>query len=405
MYEGPVNGYFVYRQVSGGVNHDVKALVKGEKLANSGYVSAISFAENASSYFFTGIVRAAMKKKVTYNFKLKLSQNGEIMNSHCECPGGKGPHGTCKHIAAVVMVIMKFKVEGILQVPGSCTDVIQQFHKPKKLHTSSPMKATDMLLAKIEDPRAKEDRNKAGYNDYVRSVTINYCSYSNKDIVLRYLYPEADLQTAAADHDYFNKPWTEYIIDKANKVTQKQASDIQKNTTLQAKCRLWHNERKWRLTASKFGEICKITPRRNIHRLCLSLFEKNQVFTRGMSHGRQYESVALAKFSRTHNLEVKSVGLCISVDHPYLAATPDGFIGSDTTIEVKCPYSGREMAIDYRKKPFRFLAKNNNKVALRQDHAYYIQIQGQLFVTRRHLCYFVVYTFMRLICRENNLQS
>ena len=30
-----------------------------------------------------------MKKKFQYNFKFKFSADGEVLNTHCECPGGK----------------------------------------------------------------------------------------------------------------------------------------------------------------------------------------------------------------------------------------------------------------------------------------------------------------------------
>ena len=36
-----------------------------------------------------------MTKKVYYSYKLKVDNSGEILNSHCECPAGRGPYGTC----------------------------------------------------------------------------------------------------------------------------------------------------------------------------------------------------------------------------------------------------------------------------------------------------------------------
>lgn len=34
----------------------------------------------------------------------------------------------------------------------------------------------------------------------------------------------------------------------------------------------------------------------------------------------------------------------------------------------------------------------NNKIKLKTEHAYYYQIMGQLHISRRKLCYFVVHT-------------
>lgn len=47
------------------------------------------FTSSTIKRIFTGIVRAAMKKKLQYNFKIKFAADGEILNTHCECPGGK----------------------------------------------------------------------------------------------------------------------------------------------------------------------------------------------------------------------------------------------------------------------------------------------------------------------------
>jgi len=46
-----------------------------------------------------------MRKNLTYNVKLSLCNNGEhegeITFASCACPAGKGPRGSCKHIAAL----------------------------------------------------------------------------------------------------------------------------------------------------------------------------------------------------------------------------------------------------------------------------------------------------------------
>lgn len=90
------------------------------------------------SYIFSiisGIVKAAMKKKLSYNFKLKLNVRGEVVNSSCECPAGKGPHGCCKHVAAVLIMLQEFKETGNLEMVLSCTEILQAFHQPLTRHT------------------------------------------------------------------------------------------------------------------------------------------------------------------------------------------------------------------------------------------------------------------------------
>ena len=71
----------------------------------------------------------------SYNFKLRVDQRGEVENSHCECPAGKGPNGLCKHIAAVCLMLCMFKEDGKLSLSLSCTEKLQVFHRPVKKHT------------------------------------------------------------------------------------------------------------------------------------------------------------------------------------------------------------------------------------------------------------------------------
>jgi hypothetical protein len=92
-------------------------------------------------FFFSGIVAAAMKKHVVYNVKFVLQSTGEIQNSNCECPAGKGCHATCKHIVCVTRVLAHFCATGELKVAGSCTDQLQTFKAPTRAHVGSPRKA------------------------------------------------------------------------------------------------------------------------------------------------------------------------------------------------------------------------------------------------------------------------
>ena len=136
-----VEGYFTYRQACDKQGTgDAKSLQKGTALMEAGKIDACSIHRNTEGIFFTGIVKAAMKKKVSYNYRVKLDIQGEPENSHCECPSGKGPHGTCKHIAAVMLMLQKFVSSGEVLVQKSCTETLQTFHKPKRFSRWVPSK-------------------------------------------------------------------------------------------------------------------------------------------------------------------------------------------------------------------------------------------------------------------------
>lgn len=108
-------------------------------------VCAISFFQSETRRgFFMGIVNAAMKKNVSYNIKLLVESHGEVQNSLCDCPAGDGPHATCKHVVATLLVISHFVKSGELYITKSCTETLQTFQRPRVLHSGSPVKAENL---------------------------------------------------------------------------------------------------------------------------------------------------------------------------------------------------------------------------------------------------------------------
>lgn len=77
-----------------------------------------------------------------------------------------------------------------------------------------------------------------------------------------------------------------------------------------------------------------------------------------------------------------------------MAASPDGLVGDDCIIEIKCPFSIRDYTPEnaYEEKKIKYLEKKNGKLVLKKNHDYFYQIQGQLHITPKKYCYFVVWT-------------
>ena len=88
---------------------------------------------------------------------------------------------------------------------------------------------------------------------------------------------------------------------------------------------------------------------------------------------------------------MQKCGLFIHPDHPYLAATPDGLVEPDAVLEVKCPYTGRESKIQPGK-DFPSLEKKKGPLALKKSHHHYDQVQGELWLSKRSVCHYFVYT-------------
>ena len=73
-----------------------------------------------------------------------------------------------------------------------------------------------------------------------------------------------------------------------------------------------------------------------------------------------------------------------------LGASPDGLVGEDYVLEVKCPFSQREESLeDFIKKNTFFLEKNGSIHSLKRNHIYWHQVQVQMYLTKGNNCYFV----------------
>lgn len=219
--KGHIYQYVMAQQAKdvGKNSKDIAAVKRGIKMTNnvgalSIYNEALDLSSNAieKRFFATGMVFAEYKEN-SYCIKLVLkSLTAEILNASCECATGRGPASSCKHVISSMMVLEKFVESGELSVEPSCTEQLQQFHKPKKAHKGKPVLAETMGrgLTDKDDPRPMSFRNRAGYNDFVRSKVISHCQHTGQDIAQRYAYKKANIQEATIDHHYFKVPFTEY---------------------------------------------------------------------------------------------------------------------------------------------------------------------------------------------------
>ena len=94
-------------------------------------------------------------------------------------------------------------------------------------------------------------------------------------------------------------------------------------------------------------------------------------------HGNDYEGQAILKYQEVTGNTVDYEQKFIRKDD-FIGGTPDGYIGKDGIIEVKCPWNGGN-----------HLMSLLDKEVYNEDYVY--QIQGYLWVTGRKWCDFVTY--------------
>ena len=141
----------------------------------------------------------------------------------------------------------------------------------------------------------------------------------------------------------------------------------------------WYNIRKGKMTASNAETIIANgkgleTYIYNLMAEYYSSAEKENYINADMQRGIDLEPEARLEFEFYTDLDVQEVGF---IEHnEFIGVSPDGLIGNDGLIEIKCPNDSIY---------FKLLLSNNIKPE------YIAQMQMQMYVTDRQYCYFVSY--------------
>jgi len=90
--------------------------------------------------------------------------------------------------------------------------------------------------------------------------------------------------------------------------------------------------------------------------------------------GQDLEPAAIDEFTTLTGLEVQDIGFVTNDKYPGLGCSPDGLVGDDAIIEIKCP-----------------MLANFHTACITLKYAYLTQIQYNLWITERTLCYAIIY--------------
>lgn len=128
--------YFVCRTVSDGLPAgDFKAINnKAKGLYECGHIQNIQVCSilSSSSLWVRSDCLPEMKKNEVYKIRISLSDTTyDLLSAECGCKAGKGPKESCKHIGALCYALVEFCKSGQLPEFRTCTEVLQQWNKPR----------------------------------------------------------------------------------------------------------------------------------------------------------------------------------------------------------------------------------------------------------------------------------
>ena len=189
-----------------------------------------------------------------------------------------------------------------------------------------------------------------------------------------------------------------------------QLREIEQSTREQSQSSLWHSVRRYRITALYFGSIFCRKPTTPPQSLVLQILGAKPFTSAAAEWGKRNEVVALEQYKKSqhysghHGLYYSPSGFVVCESHPFLGASPDAVVHDPTDpspfglAEVKCPYSFRNQTPFEAAESRDFccqLELNSSEspsLKLKRTHPYFCQVQGQMAITERKWCDFVVYT-------------
>ena len=113
-----------------------------------------------------------------------------------------------------------------------------------------------------------------------------------------------------------------------------------------------------------------------------------------MEYGKECEKIAREELKKQYT-DIAECGIFIDSCIPFLGASPDGIIGQEGIVEIKCPKSAENFSPEdaIEKVPaVRRMFTRKTGISMNKTHHYFYQVQGQLHITDRKFCIFCVWT-------------
>ena len=174
-------------------------------------------------------------------------------------------------------------------------------------------------------------------------------------------------------------------------LSREKALEIERNTRGQSNCTAWYQERAFRITASRFGEVVFRKAPVN-DRFLHSLFSLTKVLTEAMKYGLDNKTVVVKEFKELSGAQVKvfKCGLLIHPDICWMGCSPDGIIydpnenPSVGILEIKSFFSMKGKTVEEcleLKRDICIHRNENGEISLKQSHKYYFQLQGRMGIS------------------------
>ena len=408
----------------------------------SGFVSPIESAVNSHHddiiIFRAKVTPSQSVRDQPRELWIALKSTGKPVTAWCSCTAGYGQ--TCNHIIAVLYkvehaIASDYHKPACTEISSKWNDQTQKQVMPKKIKDMDIRKDSRLKESSAEEREAKRksklhfDPRRAG-EDMVKpeamgmfltslsekspkSVIFTGLSYQIGSQLERQLPPsliEVAEQVAARRKTETDADVTKMFFESVE-ATHDQINNIEEASRGQSVSEFWNTQRKGRITASMCHTIytkVKSIVRNPTKKQKVSPLVSQIVFggpsldhIEAVKWGREHEKDAREDFVRTTsprhaNFSVKTCGLIVHKDFPYIAASPDGIVLCEccekAVVEFKCPFKIKGKNVNESFKETDFLGESDGEIHLKTSHKYFTQIQCQMAVSKATRCFFCVWT-------------
>lgn len=118
----------------------------------------------------------------------------------------------------------------------------------------------------------------------------------------------------------------EILEDKKNQflvaLKNSNVNEIELETREQSNSEAWYRERRLRLTASRFGQICKMRSTTSCKNTVYNILYGSEAQSKSLKHGRDMEDIARKEAQKIIGEQIQASGLIVDPIISFLAASP-----------------------------------------------------------------------------------
>ena len=307
------------------------------------------------------------------------------------------------HLAALCFALEEFVRLKQSRDFATCTARLQTWNQPRK-RKLEPRSVYEIDFSKkvygrenagdrkiLHDPRLPvyRDTEKANQNmlDNIREANLE-CGFFN--ILSHDKHPSKVLmETATSSANIISPPKEQPISlheihERANIIKTKlfvnanERKRIKEATKQQSGSQKWFEVRKIRITASKCKRAIQRPTTSPTKAMIDILHLKDNFQSQQMQQGLEDERKIVMIYEEILGCKVNKEGFIISSTHPFLGASPDGVVLEKCLVEVKRIFPGT-MTLKEAVCSRGICKKTSSGLIINQNHAYYYQVQQQLF--------------------------